>query len=122
MSDVLPLYYPAERVPMVTSAPVVAGQVVMISGDNTIAPTSGAVVPYGIAGNDDPVGGGTVMVWRAGIWVLTASGAIAANALVIPGASGVVTTIGSDTNYGHVVGIAQAAAANNKVTVAVQLA
>ncbi|WP_223273308.1 capsid cement protein [Nocardia cerradoensis] len=118
----MPLFDPGDQIPMVTGAPVTAGQVLYVSADNTVSATATAVVPIGIAGQDDPVGGATIMVKRRGVWVLAASGAIAAGALVIPAAAGAVATIASDTNYGHVVGSALAAAANNKVTVALRLA
>lgn len=120
MSEFLPLYFPGDTVTAVTSAAVTGGQVVSVSGDNTVAPTAGADVAFGVAAYDAP-SGGSVLIYRVGIHVLAASGAIAANALVIPAAAGAVVTIASDTNYGHVVGVALAAAASGKVTVALRI-
>lgn len=117
MSDFLPLYFPGDKLPCVTSAAVTAGQVLVVSGSNTVAASSAAAVPFGVAAYDDLVGGNQIVAYRRGEFVLTASGSIAAGDLVIPAAAGAVATIGSDTNYGHVVGQATAAAASGKVTV-----
>lgn len=119
--DYLPLFDPGDQIPMTTGAAVTAGQVLVISADNTAVSSTASAVAIGIAGQDDPIGGQTIMIKRRGVWVLAASGAIAAGALVIPAASGAVATIGSETNYARVVGVALAAAANNKVTVALRL-
>ncbi|MFE3229334.1 capsid cement protein [Nocardia sp. NPDC059228] len=121
MSDFLPLYAPADKVPAVTSAAVTAGQVVVVSGNNTVAASTAAAMAYGVASQDDLVGGNQIMVWRCGIHLLTASGAIAAGDAVIPATGGAVATIGSDTNYNHVVGQALAAASGGKVLVALRL-
>ncbi|MGW0052050.1 capsid cement protein [Nocardia nova] len=121
MSEFLPRFFPADRVPCTTSAVVTGGQVLVVSGDNTVAPSSAAAIPFGIAAYDDPVGGAQIMAYRDGICSLNASGAIAAGDAVVPAAAGAVATIGSDTNYAHVVGQALAAAANGKVLVALRL-
>lgn len=122
MSDYLPRVFPADVVPAVTSAAVTAGQLLVVSGANTVAPSSAAAVAFGVAAVDDTVGGNTITVFRTGVHVLAASGSIAAGDLVVPAASGAVATIGADTNYGHVVGQALAAAANGVVTVALRIA
>ncbi|KZM70764.1 capsid cement protein [Nocardia terpenica] len=122
MSDFLPLYHPAAKVPYVTSAAVTAGQLLVVSGNNTVAASSAAGMAFGVAAVDDPLGGNQIMVYRNGIHVLAASGTINAGDPVVAAASGAVSAIGSDTNYTHVVGQALTAAAGGKVTVALRLA
>ncbi|WP_063039713.1 capsid cement protein [Nocardia pseudovaccinii] len=121
MSDYLPLYHPADKVPCTTSAAVTAGQVLVVSGDDTVAPSSAAAIAFGVAAYDAASGAQT-MAYRNGIHVLTASGTINANDAVIPAAAGAVAAIGSETNYNRTVGVALAAASGGKVKVALRLA
>ncbi|MEU6582823.1 DUF2190 domain-containing protein [Nocardia sp. NPDC046763] len=122
MSDYLPQFFPGDTVTAVTSAVVTAGQMLAVSGNNTVAATAGAAVPYGVAAVDDTVGGNAITVFRTGIHLLAASGTINAGDVVIPAAAGAVQAIGSGTNYAQVVGVAQAAASNGKVSVALRIA
>lgn len=122
MSDYLPLFHPGGKLPVVTSAAVTAGQLLAVSGNNTVAPTSGAGMALGVAAEDDATGGNQIMAFRCGVHNLIASGSIAAGDAVVAAAAGAVATIGSDTVYTHVVGQALAAAANGKVLVALRLA
>lgn len=118
MGDWLPRYATEEPVPMTTSAPVTGGQLVYVSGNNTVAPTSGAsTLPFGIAAFDDPVGGNVITVYRRCIGTVAASGSIAAGAAIIAAASGAVATIASDTTYDQVCGQALSAAASSQVLI-----
>lgn len=121
MSDFLPLFHPGGKLPVVTSAAVTAGQLLAVSGNNTVAPTTGAGMALGVASTDDPTGGNQIMCFRVGVHNLIASGSIAAGDAVVAASGGAVATIGSDTNYNHVVGQALSAAANGKVLVALRL-
>ena len=121
MSDFLPLYFPGDKLPVVTSAAVTAGQVLVVSGSNTVAASTAAAIPIGIATSDDLVGGNQIVALCAGVAVLGATGSIAAGDAVVPATAGTVATIGADTNYLHVVGVATAATANGKVTVKLRL-
>ncbi|WP_051151511.1 capsid cement protein [Nocardia niigatensis] len=106
---------------MTTSAPVTGGQLVYISGNNTVAPTSSAsTLAFGVAAMDDAVGGNVITVWRSGICQLAASGAIAAGAAVIPATGGAVATIGADTTYDQVCGQAVSAASGGLVLVSLR--
>jgi hypothetical protein len=121
MGDWLPRFAAEKPVPMTTSAPVTGGQLVYISGNNTIAPTSGAsTLLFGVAAMDDAVGGNVITVFRACIGSVAASGAIAAGAAIIPAASGAVATIASDTTYDQVCGQALAAASSGTVLVSLR--
>ncbi len=116
-TEVSPLYFPADKLPRVASADIAASQVVVVSGDDTVAPSAGASSAWlGVAATSAKTGE-QVVVASEGVWELAASGAIAAGARVISAANGAVATIGSETDYSRVVGTALRAAASGKVIV-----
>lgn len=118
-TDYSPIFFCGDTFTRVTSAAVTAGQVLVVSGDDTVAPSSGASAAFlGIAAFD-AASGAEVTVINEGVHELTSSGSISAGDLVIPAASGAVATQGSATaaNAVQVLGVALKAAANNKVTV-----
>jgi hypothetical protein len=101
------------------SAHATAGQCLVVSGDNTVAPSSGASVAYvGIAAFDAK-SGDKITLLNEGNFTLAASGAIAAGELVTTAASGAVATQGtaSAANDVQVIGVALSAAASSKVKV-----
>jgi hypothetical protein len=115
-----PVWFPGDTYSSVTSATVTAGQLLYISGDNTVAPTTAATSAWiGVAAQDAASGAG-VTVYTEGVHQLAASGAITAGDLVIAAAAGAVQTIGSATatTDSQIVGKALAAAASNLVVVA----
>lgn len=119
MSDYAPNYFPADRLPRTTSAAVTKGQLLYVSGDNTVAPTSAATGAWVGVAASDAASGAQVVVYTEGVHTLAASGAIAAGATVIAAAAGAVADQGtpSAANDVQVVGIALAAAASSLVTV-----
>lgn len=93
-----------------TSAAITGGQLLRVSGDDTVAPTSAASNDWlGVAGFD-AASGAKVTVELGGVQELTASAAIAAGAQVVGAADGKVATIGAGT-FGQAVGVALDAAA-----------
>lgn len=117
MADHTPDYLAGAAVTFLASADVSGGQLVEISGNVSVAPTSGATAAWrGIAAFDAKAGD-RVTVLSGGVHTLDASGAIAAGAVVVAAADGKVAALGSDPDYSQVVGIAEAAATNNKVRV-----
>lgn len=115
-----PVWFPGDTFSSVTSATVTAGQLLYISGDNTVAPTTAATAAWiGVAAQDAASGAG-VTVYTEGVHQLAASGAITAGDLVIAAAAGAVQTIGSATatTDSQIVGKALSAAASNLVVVA----
>src|SRR5574340_1153008 len=117
MAEHLPHFNPGAELTFTASAPITGGQLVAISGDRTVAPTSAASAAWiGVAGND-AANGGKVHVTNGNVHTLTASGAIAAGANVISAANGAVATIGAVTDYSQIVGVALSAAAGGKVLV-----
>ncbi|QPX61708.1 scaffolding protein [Gordonia phage Bunker] len=120
MAEHTPIHKPGDAITRTASADITGGQLVVVSGNNTVAPSAGVSAAWlGIAAFDAK-SSEKVTILRGGIHELNASGAIAAGAAVIPAAAGAVATIGSETNYASVVGVALAAAASNKVLVSVR--
>ncbi|MCQ4148682.1 DUF2190 family protein [Rhodococcus qingshengii] len=118
MSEYIPLRKPGSDIPMTASAAITGGQLVYVTGNETVGPTTAATAAwFGVAANDAAIGE-KVTIHRGGAHELAASGPIAAGARVIPAAAGAVVTIGSVTDYSQVVGIATSAAASGKVRVA----
>lgn len=122
MAEYAPLFFPSDTFSRTTSAAVTAGQLLMVSGDNTVAKTSGAVSSWVGVAATDAASGADVTVYTEGVHILAASGAITAGDLVIPAANGAVSTIGtlSATVDSQIVGVALAAAASSLVTVMIR--
>jgi predicted RecA/RadA family phage recombinase len=86
MSDYAPIYFPADRLPRTTSATVTKGQLLYVSGVDTVAPTSAATGAWiGVAAHD-AASGAQVVVYTEGVHELAASGSITAGDNVIPAA------------------------------------
>lgn len=110
------LYKPGEEFPRTTSAAVTGGQVLIVSGSNTVAPSSAASAAVIGVAKFDAASGEVVTVASDGIYNLGASGAINAGNAVTAGASGAVAAH-SGTNYSTIIGVALADAADSKVLV-----
>lgn len=111
MSDYIPRQEHGAPFTLGTSADVIGGRLVIVSGAKTVAPaTLDSAVVAGVAGTDaksgDPV---TVYPVSGGVHALVASAAIAAGARVVAAAAGKVATIGANSNP---IGIALEAATN----------
>jgi hypothetical protein len=119
MSDYAPVYFPADRLPCTTSAAVTKGQLLAVSGVNTVAPTSAGTGAWVGVAATDAASGAQVMVYTEGVHILAASGAITAGATVIGAAAGAVADQGtpSAANAVQVIGVALNTAASNLVTV-----
>lgn len=116
MAEYTPIRKPGADLPILTSAAVTGGQLVVVSGEQTVAPGSAASAAWlGVAAFDAAVGV-KVTVHTGGVHELKASGAIAAGANVAAAAGGAVATAGAATPD-QVVGVALGAAANGKVVV-----
>lgn len=116
-SDYVPLFLPSGELTFTAGAPITAGQLVYISADNTVSPTTTNTSAWIGVAAQTVLSGATVSVYLEGVHVLAASGAITAGAVVVAAADGAVATIGSDTDYTDAVGVALTTAANNQVTV-----
>lgn len=111
-------FRPGQDITLIAGATISDGDLLQVSAANTVIPTSAAGPTWlGTAAQDYASGATDVVVRRGGVQWLKSSGAIAAGARVIPGAAGVVVTIGAGS-ADHTVGTALTAAASNLVLVA----
>lgn len=117
MPEYAAIFKPGEAFTRTTSAAVTGGQVLIVSGNDTVAPSSAASGAWLGVAAQDAASGDPVTVLTGGVHELAASGAIAAGARVIPAAAGAVADLGAGTDYSQVVGIALAAASGGKVRV-----
>lgn len=117
MADHTPDYLAGAAVTFLASEDVTGGQLVAISGNVSVAPTSAATAAWRGVAAFDAKAGDQVTVLSGGVHTLASAGAIAAGAVVVAAADGTVADLGSVTDYSQVVGIAEAAAANNTVRV-----
>lgn len=116
MPDVLPKHAPGQAVTRTAGAAITGGQLVTITGENTVSPTAGAGAVEGQASRDAAVGD-ILTVWAGGEVTLTASGAITAGQRVQSAAAGAVSTW-AGTAPADVIGHAtRGAASGAKVTV-----
>lgn len=110
MADYVPVFKPGQAVTMTAGAAITGGQLVYVSAANTVQKTSAATAAWLGVAMQDTDSGDQVAVSCGGVQELTASAAISVGAAVIPAADGKVATIGSETNYARVIGIALTAA------------
>jgi hypothetical protein len=116
MAEYVPLYSEADEYTSQASATIVGGQLLIVSGAGTVAPSSAAsVAVVGVAANDAGVGD-KVTVLVEGIHRLVATGTVTAGDMVVAAAAGTVAT-GPGT-AGQSVGVALTTATNpNKAEV-----
>lgn len=112
MPGYLPVLKPAETLTSTTSAAVTGGQLLVVSGSGTVAPSAGASSAFVGVAAFDAASGAQVTVHKGGVQRLTASGAITAGDRVVSAAGGTVATFGANTDTSLVVGIALTTAAN----------
>lgn len=112
MGDYSPIHS-GQSTTRTTSAAVTGGQLLIVSGDDTVAPSSAASGAWLGVAAFDAASGAKVTVELGGVQELTASGAIAAGAQVVAAADGKVATIGAGT-FDQAVGVALNAAADGE--------
>lgn len=118
MAEHTPHYLPADRLPRVTSATVTGGQVLVVSGNDTVAPIAAPNEAWlGVAAHD-AASGATVVVYTEGVHEVGATGAIAAGKPVIGATAGTVAAFANGTDEPEeIIGTALSAAASSKVRI-----
>lgn len=118
-TDYSPVYKPGQAFSRTTSADVTAGQVLIVSGVDTVAPSSAASVAFVGVAAFTAASGSDVTVLSGGVHILGATGAIAAGELVTAATAGTVATQATPSagNDVQVIGVALNTAASNLVTV-----
>lgn len=117
MAEYLPVNTPGQALVFTASAAITGGQLLSVSGNDTVAPSAAAATSWIGVAAFDAVTGDRVTVYAGGVQELTASGAIPAGALVASAAGGAVTAAGETPAAGAIVGVAVSTAASNRVHV-----
>lgn len=112
MSDYIPLHL-GEAITRTASAAVTGGQVVVVSGEGTVAPAGATSTAWLGVAAFDAAAGEDVTVHKGGVQRPVASGAVAAGAMVATAATGKVATAATPT-VGQLVGVALSAAADGE--------
>ena len=113
MAEYLPVYNPGQAVPLTASATITGGQLVEVSGVNTVAPAAADSKKWVGVAAFDAASGERVTVFRLGVQRPIASGAVAAGDLVAAAAGGKVATAATPA-VGALVGVALTTAADGQ--------
>lgn len=106
MAEYLPLFTPGQAVTRQTSAAIVGGQLVGVSGPGLVAPSAGAIAAwFGVAAFDAAIGE-QVTVHTEGVQRIIANGTITAGQNVEPSVNGTVVAHTNGTNDVNIVGLA----------------
>lgn len=107
MTEYLPRYAPGKAQTRSASSAITGGNLLIVSGSGTVAPSSGGSLAWcGVAAND-AASGDQVTVLSGGVQRLVAgSGGVTAGQTVEPAASGAVVAHTPGTNDLYVVGLA----------------
>ena len=116
MADYTPVFKPGRDVTLTTSATVTAGDALVVSGQQTVAPSGGASAAFvGIAANDAASGEKVVVIGPA-VHELNSTGTVNDGDLIMTAANGdVAAWTGGTDDPQEIIGIALADAASNKV-------
>ncbi|GLY32123.1 capsid cement protein [Kineosporia sp. NBRC 101731] len=115
MADYVATYLPGQEITQTATATITGGQVLINSGEGSVAPSAGASNKVVFVACHDGITGQAVTVTRGGVQRLTASAAIAAGVKVKSAAAGQVAAWVSGTdNPDLIIGtsLTSAAAAN----------
>ncbi len=114
MAEKVPVFTPGQAITRQASAAITGGQLVMVSGPGTVAPSAAAsTAVLGMAGFD-VASGDQVTVHKGEVLPLVASGAIVAGSPVISAAAGRVAASAAPP-AGQQVGIALTTAADGGI-------
>lgn len=115
-TDYTPVYKPGQATTHTLSADVTAGQLVYVTGVDTVGPTGGVQIStFGVAAFSAS-SGDKVTVISGGVHILGAPGAVTAGDLVTSSTTGGVATY-SGTTASQIIGVALNTAASSLVTV-----
>lgn len=115
MAEYLPLYTPGQAITRAASAAIVGGQLVVVSGSGTVAPSTAATHTFVGVAAFDVASGDQVTVFKSGVQRVTATGAITAGSTVEAAAAGTVAAHTNGTADFNVVGLALTTATNGNL-------
>ncbi|KWX66805.1 capsid cement protein [Mycobacterium sp. NAZ190054] len=115
MADYTPIFKPGVEVTLTASAAITAGQALVVSGQQTVAPSAGASAAFAGIAATDAASGEKVVVIGPAVHELTSTGTVGEGDLLVTAASGAVAAAGAEPAAGTIIGLALADAASNKV-------
>ena len=99
MADYTPVHNPAHEVSLTAGAAITGGQVVIVSGVNTVSPAAAdASKAIGVAAHDAATGSRVTVFINKFVHETTSSGTVTAADDLATGAAGVVVTKGAAVN------------------------
>jgi hypothetical protein len=93
MAEYIAQHAPGHDITLTASAAITGGQLLVISGDDTVAPSAGTDESWVGVATTDADSGARVGITSGGVQRLTAAAAITAGDLVVPAAAGQVAPI-----------------------------
>lgn len=115
MADYTPIFKPGAEVTLTASATITAGDALVVSGQQTVAPSGAASAAFAGIAATDAASGERVVVIGPAVHELNSTGTVNDGDLITTAANGDVAALGVSTDYHTVIGIALADAASNKV-------
>jgi hypothetical protein len=106
MADYQPLFNPGKAYTRQTSAAVVGGQLLVISGSGTVAPAATATHSWLGVAAFDAASGANVTVFSEGVQRIVATGSVTAGSTVEAATAGTVAAHTNGTNDQNIVGVA----------------
>ena len=106
MAEYVPLYMPGAAITLPTSAAVTGGQLLVISGSLTVAPSTVATHSWLGAAAFDAASGDQVTVYCEGVQKFVATGSVTAGGNVEAATAGTVAAHTNGTNDQNIVGVA----------------
>jgi hypothetical protein len=97
MADYVPVIQNADSYTLTASATITGGQLLVVTGVNTVGPAGANAVNWVGVAAFDCVSGAAVTVFRDGVQILTTTGTVTAGDLVVAAASGTVSTLAAVT-------------------------
>lgn len=106
MADYVPVFAPGQDISLTTSAAVTGGQLLVISGNDTVAASSAASAAWVGVAAFDAASGAKVTVHSGGVHELLLAADAAAGVNVVAGAAGAVTPyVGGTHTVDQIVGL-----------------
>lgn len=116
MTEFVPIHKPGQRWTSTASDDITGGQALVVSGQDTVAPSAAANAAYvGVAAFDAKSGEKVTVLSGGGVYELTSTGTVGDGDSLTTAASGAVTAAGAEPAAGTLIGVALADAASNKV-------
>lgn len=116
MAEFVPIHKPGQSWTSTASADITAGQALVVSGQDTVAPSAAANAAFvGVAAFDAKSGEKVTVLSGGGVYPLTSTGTVGDGDPLTTAAGGAVAAAGASPDVGTVIGVALADATSNQV-------